>query len=943
MDVVKQKAWRAATTGEAAAETARLLRRLSLQLDFATGFCALAGHSKEKVDACKTKAQRADPTIGLDGLRALVASIEAELADLGRAAKAYTIHCVGHGHIDMNWMWSWPETVSTTHDTFASVLDLMDKVPGFTYSQSQASVYAAMEKYHPAQFEQIKQRVKEGRWEVAASHWVEGDKNLASGESLCRHLLYTRRYFQKKFDLSPADVPVDWEPDTFGYASTIPMFNAAGGVKYAYSCRPGGGWEHPRVGEPRPPVFWWKAPDGSRVLVFRETTWYNSYVNIGDDISAPMLSAVQATPGLRDWLNVYGVGNHGGGPTRAEVDYLAELAIWPVYPNVVFSTAKRYFETVAAAGLDLPEIDHELNYEFTGCYTSQSLIKQANRLGENYCVEAETLALLAGLDRRDTLRDAWVNVLFNQFHDILPGSGVRETREHARAIFQETAAVTGAVKRDALSAIANEVDTASLVPGVSPVVEESALAGGAGQGAGLSGYSRASGGGKSHRAFIVYNPCGWTRSEPVTVTLYDTEFDENSVVAWDETGLAHPTQSLGKGHDWGHEKLTLLFMAREIPAFGYRTYVFGEGVVTAQNPMVTALNGETFTTPHLHTRFEKSSGAASLWEGGPALGQWRHELEAPTMMSGWILGEPRATTPMHCVEHRTRGHLYNAATALVQNPDALASIASWHLKSDAARASSVKLKATVHPLSPRLDFDADIDWREIGRPEVGVPGLSVWFGGLEFDEFLCEAPFGVTSRPPTPGDVPALRFVHGFDHKAGRGITLLQDSKYGFQLRPDGIGMRVVRSSYDPDPTPEVAVTTLRYAVVVHDTPPSKADLIRLGASWNHPLLLAPTGIHPGPQPTQHGFATVEQPNVVITCLKAPEDGAGIVVRLVETDGVPTKATVTLDPELVPPGALAATTDLLESPESSEVQISEGRLEVEVPAYGMRTVVVRPG
>ena len=164
---------------------------------------------------------------------------ESLLAPLGAAAKSYTIYCAGHAHIDMNWMWSWPETVGVTIDSFTTVLRLMEEFPQFIFGQSQASVYRIVEEHRPDMLERIAARVREGRWEVTASHWVEGDKNIASGESLCRHLLYTRRYMQELFGLTPEDVQIDWSPDTFGHAHTVPSYLARGGVRYYYHHRPG--------------------------------------------------------------------------------------------------------------------------------------------------------------------------------------------------------------------------------------------------------------------------------------------------------------------------------------------------------------------------------------------------------------------------------------------------------------------------------------------------------------------------------------------------------------------------------------------------------------------------------------------------------------------------------------------------------------------------------
>ena len=703
-------------------ETAsRWLRRAECQIAFARALVGLLSERaanegwEARISEAQSLLDNFDANAGLFGLSAAVQQAEGIMEPLGTAAKGYSIHCVGHGHIDMNWMWSWQETAAATHDTFASVLSLMERYPDLTYSQSQASVYALMEKYYPALFTKIQERVKEGRWEVAAAHWVEGDKNIASGESLCRHILYTRQYFAEKFGLSPEDCPLDWEPDTFGHANTIPTILAQAGVKYYYACRLGGGFDHTVVGEfPRPRLFWWQGPDGSRVLVNRESTWYNSYVNIGENIALPAVEFFKET-NLTDWMNVFGLGNHGGGPTRAEIEYLREMRDWPIYPNVIFNTAKKWFDKIAPQAINAPVIAHELNFEFTGCYTSQSLIKQANRFGENYCVEAETLAVIgwalefglrasgeragarvragaspapteesgvgAGLapaltlapalspearspNSKALLREAWLGVLFNQFHDILPGSGVRQTREHAMGLFQETGAITGAIKRTAGIAMAAGIDTLALMPDSPEGNEERALyaAGGANApfeaGAGIlameSGYSVASGGGKRFKPYVIYNPCAWERSEAVTVTLYDTDLEPSRIVARDEQGKSHPTLFLGRGEDWGHHKIIVSFFACDVPSLGYRTFILCEGTPDVETPSVTAKSETQFETPHLSLKTErarsgfveivdKRSGVCYSWPADYGIvkpfGSWEYTLERPRGMTAWVLGE----------------------------------------------------------------------------------------------------------------------------------------------------------------------------------------------------------------------------------------------------------------------------------------------------------------
>lgn len=972
---------------EPAGEARRWLLRLENELQFARVLAAsLPDQSTagwmDAIDRAERRINAFEPQTGLDGLRAAVRAAEDDMAAIGDVAKTFRIHCVGHGHIDMNWMWSWAETVATTHDTFASVLNLMDQYPELTYSQSQASVYALVERYYPSLFEKIRERVAQGRWEVAAVHWVEGDKNLASGESLCRHLLYARDYF-RKFDLAPEDVPVDWEPDTFGHAVTIPAFLAQAGVHYYYSCRTGGGFEHPQVGGDRPRLFYWQAPDGSRVLVNRESTWYNSYVNIGENIALPLVDFFRET-GLRDWLNVYGIGNHGGGPTRDEIEYYLSMRDWPVYPRIEFSTAAQFFRAAEAAAeraaegaspRTLPVLTHELNFEFTGCYTSQSAIKRGNRFGENYLVEAETLAVIASrIDGAaypaDRLSDAWLNVLFNQFHDILPGSGVRETREHAQALFQEVGAITGAIKRIAGEAIAARVNTAALIPDTPDGRAELGLAAsdrlnapyvaGPGIGAALSGYSRASGGGRRFLPYVVYNPCAWERSERVTITLYDTEFSAEGIVARSDSGEALPTIFLGRGDDWGHKWIKVAFDARDVPALGYRTYILCEGAADTPRDDVFVHNNEVFETPFFRFQLDryrsgmlslvdKRTGAELAAPGSAPLGSWQYVVERPRGMTAWALGgEADPPVLLRSRAFHVHGAARNEGTTVPGAGGVLGCRVESRLDVPGTN-SHVRMDLMVHALEPRLDFTAEMDWREIGDAERGIPGLLVSFPlALSNMSSRFEVPFGSVERALFHGEeVPALRYAHlggtartGDGQNGYAGVTLLQDCKYGHSLRGSELRLRMVRSSFDPDHAPEVAQSAVRYALYVHDSQPDPAALTRLGAAWNHPLIVIPARVQGGAGPNSTSFARVESPNVVLTALKREHAGDGLILRLVEMNGVDTETAVLLSPELAQGARCAARLDVLERPVDEPVSWDGSRLVVPIRAHSFATVLL---
>lgn len=166
-----------------------------------------------------------------------VRQFEEMLAPAQAAAKSIRVNCIGHAHIDMNWMWAFDETVMVAIETVRTMLQLMKEYPDFVFMQSQASVYKIVEEFAPELLPEIRERIRGGQWEVTASTWVETDKNMPNGESLTRHLLYTRQYLMKLLGLSESDFRIDFEPDTFGHTAQVPEILASGGVKYYYHCR----------------------------------------------------------------------------------------------------------------------------------------------------------------------------------------------------------------------------------------------------------------------------------------------------------------------------------------------------------------------------------------------------------------------------------------------------------------------------------------------------------------------------------------------------------------------------------------------------------------------------------------------------------------------------------------------------------------------------------
>ncbi len=805
---------------------------------------------------------------------------------------------------------------------------------------------------------------------MTASQWVEGDTNLANGESISRHLLYTRAYFQDVFGLSPEDVPIDFEPDTFGHPATLPTILARGGVRYYYHCR----------GSRGPHLYWWLGPDGSRLLVFNDIQWYmhfdaeRRHVAVASNIADPLVEFAQAT-GLQHMPVLYGVGDHGGGPTRKDLRKLLEMATWPIYPRIEFSTLKRFFEiaeantrTISSDGTRLPEITGERNFVFEGCYTSQARQKEANRHAENLMYAAEAAATLgdqlAGVSYPfGNLEEAWRRLLFDQFHDILPGSGVRATRYYTLGHAQDVQAAAMMARTNALRALSRRMDTETLRRGflngdalrAEKDEMESGIAMGAGVGnaTGTGGESAFSVTRTSDRVYVVFNPLPHVRTEVVRVKLWDTELDPAMLVATSEGMTAQPVQVLGTGQYAGHRFLEGAFPV-DVPALGYRAVCVSDrraevGLPVPEAPDMWAGEGGSLRLRHpavpvmenefLLVRLDPASGTIvslvdkrnerELVSPGEHLGVLQFCLEAYEGMSAWIIGQ-----------FVRREDLLDGGQLTKVNAGPHVQTYRW---TRTLGATKLALDISLCEEVPRVDFELCVDWREVGSREAGIPHLKVRFPlDLSNPEARYEIPFGAIRRDLFKGEeVPAQRWVD-LSERDGQGVTLVNTSKYGFSVEGSSLNMTLLRSSIDPDPLPDQGEHVVRYALVPHGIDWGDGESTRVGEDFNIPLVVTSTDFHPGDLPAVHSLISVQPESVRLTALKKAEDGEGFILRLVEIEGMNTEAQVHLAPDLVEDGATAVEVDTLERPlDSDNLRLEGDTLTVSVPAFGIVTVRVK--
>ena len=712
-------------------------------------------------------------------------SAEEKILDLSETAKTYDLIYVSHAHIDMNWMWGYQETVAATLATFRSVLHMMEEYPEFTFMQSQASVYRIVEEYDPALMGEIQKRIREGRWEVTANAWVENDKNMPDTESLLHHVSVTREYLEHTWGLDTRKIQVDFSPDTFGHSRFIPEINRHACVPYLYHCR---GTEEDVI------LFRYRAPGGAESLVYKEPYWYNSSVNPDNGIG--LIRVSEKCAGLKTGLIVYGVGDHGGGPTRRDIEKVLEMQHWPVYPAVHFGTLHAFFHAAEQVREKLPVIDHELNTIFAGCYTTQSRIKMGNRKSEVSLLDASGLSALAApltgtASPEETLRKAWQDVLFTHFHDILTGSCIQESREHAMGLYQDALARTQTVLGNVMREVSEKIDTGAFLTEEDISLTQSE---GAGAGAGVwytpgeymarnlgsyAGVPNPERGAGRTRVYTVFNTAQVDREELVETTVWDYTGDVRRLEAVDAEGRILPLQLTGDtpGHYWDHKYYKVLVRV-QVPALGYTTFALREkemdqypvyrlndvrvdrelGLLVMENAHLrVVLDGGSGM---IVSMVDRESGAELLT--GPA-GLYLAEAEKQTD-DAWHIGRLLRKHPMdRAVSIRScPGELRQGVEITYAILSSRATVRIW-LDRDAREIRS----------------EMEIDWAEsAGHSKDMVPVL-LWCVPLEGKPgtMLCDVPGGMVQREAGCMDQACLTFAGAAC--GGKRMDLAADCKYG--------------------------------------------------------------------------------------------------------------------------------------------------------------------
>ncbi|MBU0640106.1 MAG: hypothetical protein KKB50_14670 [Planctomycetes bacterium] len=760
---------------------------------------------------------------------AALETIEQALAGSGVATPARCF-AVGHAHIDTAWLWPLSETRRKCLRSFATAVRLLERYPDFHFLCSQAQQYAWLEESSPELFEAVAARVQEGRWEPGGAMWVEADCNVPSGESLVRQILYGTRYWERKFGES-ARQRFLFLPDTFGFPASLPQIMAQAGLDTFITNKLG--WndtnEFPHV------TFCWRGIDGSEVLAHcTPGRDYNSANTPAELLRSARNSTRHDRTDTGVWLQPFGYGDGGGGPTDWMILNAHLARDCTGLPRTIISRTDTFCDALQKQravlreeNRDLPVWDGPLYLEYhRGTYTTQAWLKQANRRAEQALRTAEWLTFAGPMalepepaeHAMTRLGEAWRLVLLNQFHDILPGSSIGPVYAEARAQHERVARICSELIEAGIRNWSQQVDTADM-----------------------------------REPMIVFNPRATMQSDVV-------ECD-------------------GRLH-WAEDvpALGVAVVDRAQPTRVHAASVEG---TTLSNGLIAATIDDAGRVTRLrHLGLKREACARRPDESRTPLNQLVLYDDRPRSWEAWNID----------AEYAEQAHPADKAGGQPRVVESGPLRAVLELSRPLGQSSHITQRFVLTAEAPRLDIQTRVVWNEERRLLRALFPVDVRARWATY-----EIQFGHLECPThrnTPWDqasfeLCAQRWMDLSEH--GFGVALLNDCKYGHSCVDNVLGLSLLRSPKSPDPEADMGVHEFTYSIMPHAGDWRAAGVARQAAALNLPMLARPLA------PGQRGllrnswapFALhVEGAiGVMIPALKRAEGDNRLIVRLVETHG----------------------------------------------------------
>jgi len=781
------------------------------------------------------------------------------------------IHLIGNAHLDPIWLWRWQEGCGEVLQTFRSALDRLNEYPDFVFTCSSAAYYRWVEEIDPAMFDEIRARVQEGRWVPVNGWWVQPDCNIPSAESFARHALYSQLYYYEKFGVI---CHTGYNVDSFGHNYMLPQLLKQGRMDHYVMMRPG---MHENNTIPEY-AFWWDSPDGSRVLTYRIPTGY------GETGHRCIQRALDLFENAIDERNhgmmlFYGVGNHGGGPTRGDIEFMMEKMGEEGYNNIKFSSPDEYFKYILANPLDLPTWTDDLQHHASGCYSATSLVKRLNRMAENALQSAEKWNTIAAKTtdmpaQTENFAEAWRDVLFNQFHDILDGCSIMEAYNDVNETMGHAMTIAARAQNNAHIKLARTIDT--WIDGVSDPVNTDDLPE-------VRHYSAP---GNIPRPIVVFNPNSWDVETPVQ-TYHPSEMVKDS----EGNMVAYQNVRSSRSND---DHADTVFLAK-VPAMGYATHWLYPK--TEENGHVkTRAWSEVMHMENEHICVDFDAKTGFIWYIGDKYTNYLRGTGAVLQ----VIDDHETDTWAHMVFkfHNIKDIMKLESIELVESGPLRSVMRTKHTYGNSYIIQNFILAAGQKTL--RVECKAV--WQE------KFTMLKIAFPVAGTDEISTHEVAGAFIKRPCNGEEePMQKWVDVTATNQGvrRGISILNDSKYscdcpGAEVRLTALRNVIFADHYSPRPPADFNFTDeglqrFEYGIFLHEGEVEESDVVKEATLLNNKLVAIPESYHKGTgAPQTKSFLSIDADNVIATALKLSEDGSGaVILRCYETKGKACRAAIT--------------------------------------------------
>lgn len=768
--------------------------------------------------------------------------------------KDKTLYMIGNAHLDVVWLWNWQEGLQEVKATFRSALDRMNEDPDFVFSCSSASYYQWVEENCPDMFEEVKARVAEGRWELVGGWWVQPDCNIPCGESFVRQGLYGQRYFLEKFGKK---AETGYNVDSFGHNGMLPQILAKCGLKnYAFM--------RPMPLEKGLPgrVFNWRAPDGSEVLTYRIPYEYCSgRAALRQNVDRLLCELKDGPASL---MLFYGVGNHGGGPTKENLNSIHEMDAEPELPHLKMSRVDSFFNDIRSGVY--PVVQDDLQHHASGCYSVNSKVKKDNMTAEQALLAAERWSAITAAIGRLVYPDeaflrGWHETLFNQFHDTLAGTSIPTAYDDAAMGYGEAKNISARALNNALQAISWDIDI-PLDTAMKPIV--------------------------------VFNPHMWEAVMPVELEVRGLTNDHFRLE--DAQGNVIPAQRIVSEATVNGQS-RLLFTAK-LPSLGYSTFKLYTNLDAAMEYVPVKATDTTLENDAFKIGFNQATGLmASLFDKKEDLEVLRREGARLDVI------EDKSDAWSHNIFKfdKVKGQMLPVFVRKVEEGPVRSTIRVRSKYNDSYVTQDFRLYQNL----PYVEVKTLIDWRE----EQTMLKLN-YHVNFNFRRPTIEIPYGHIEKSANGEEEPGQGFIdmQGEHFKAGKmyGLALVNDCKFSYSMSIDEMAITLLKNAvyahHDPkelEPSQEYrfmerGIQEMTYLIYPHSGNWKDYGLAKRAQEVKkRPISIIET-FHEGKLPQTNSYVSIDKEAITLIALKQAENGQGLVIRGYETTGNEVEALLTV-------------------------------------------------